>query len=113
MTTLRFVGDVPLWAGLLATVVVRAVALFSRESFDLPHRLRWLPLLRSLAFLLGYWCLPGRCHHRMILGELGRVKIYVDSRSMTMQDRLYRPEESCWLPNSWDGSVPGESIPSC
>jgi hypothetical protein len=92
MTTLRFVGDVPLWAGLLAALVVCVLSwrYYSRESFDLPRRLRWLlPLLRSLAFLLGILVLTGPVlHHRMILGELGRVKIYVDdSRSMTMQDR--------------------------
>ena len=92
MTTLRFVGDVPLWAGFLAALVVCVLSwrYYSRESFDLPRRLRWLlPLLRSSAFLLGILVLTGPVlHHRMILGELGRVKIYVDdSRSMTMQDR--------------------------
>lgn len=92
MTTLRFIGDVPLWAGLLAALVVCVLSwrYYSRESFDLPRRLRWLlPLLRSSAFLLGILVLTGPVlHHRMILGELGRVKIYVDdSRSMTMQDR--------------------------
>ncbi len=92
MTTLRFVGDVPLWAGLLAALVVCVLSwrYYSRESFGLPRRLRWLlPLLRSSAFLLGILVLTGPVlHHRLILGELGRVKIYVDdSRSMTMQDR--------------------------
>lgn len=92
MTTLRFVGDVPLWAGLLAALMVCVLSwrYYSRESFGLPRRLRWLlPLLRSSAFLLGILVLTGPVlHHRMILGELGRVKIYVDdSRSMTMQDR--------------------------
>lgn len=92
MTTLRFVGDVPLWAGLLAALIVCVLSwrYYSRESFDLPRRLRWLlPLLRSSAFLLGILVLTGPVlHHRLILGELGRVKIYVDdSRSMTMQDR--------------------------
>jgi len=92
MTTLRFVGDVPLWVGLLAALVVCVLSwrYYSRESFGLPRRLRWLlPLLRSAAFLLGILVLTGPVlHHRTILGELGRVKIYVDdSRSMTMQDR--------------------------
>ena len=92
MTTLRFVGDVPLWAGLLAALVVCVLSwrYYSRESFGLPRRIRWLlPLLRSSAFLLGILVLTGPVlHHRLILGELGRVKIYVDdSRSMTMRDR--------------------------
>ena len=92
MTTLRFVGDVPLWLGLLLSLIVCALSwlYYSRESFDLPRRLKWfLPLLRSLAFFLGIMVLTGPVlHHRTIIGELGRVKIYLDaSRSMTMHDR--------------------------
>ncbi len=92
MTSLRFVGDVPLWLGLLLAFIVCALSwlYYSRESFDLPRRLKWfLPLLRSLAFFLGIMVLTGPVlHHRTIIGELGRVKIYLDaSRSMTMQDR--------------------------
>ncbi len=92
MTTLRFVGDVPLWLGLLLSLIVCTLSwlYYSRESFDLPRRLKWfLPLLRSLAFFLGIMVLTGPVlHHRTIVGELGRVKIYLDaSRSMTMQDR--------------------------
>lgn len=92
MTTLRFVGDVPLWLGLLLSLIVCALSwlYYGRESFDLPRRLKWfLPLLRALAFFLGIMVLTGPVlHHRTIIGELGRVKIYLDlSRSMTMQDR--------------------------
>ena len=92
MTSMRFVGDLPLWLGLLLALVVCALSwrYYSRESFDLPRRLKWfLPLLRSLAFFLGIMVLTGPVlHHRTIIGELGRVKIYLDaSRSMTMQDR--------------------------
>jgi len=92
MTSLRFVGDVPLWLGLLLAFIVCTLSwlYYSRESFDLPRRLKWfLPLLRSLAFFLGIMVLTGPVlHHRTIIGELGRVKIYLDaSRSMTMQDR--------------------------
>ncbi|HRA86609.1 MAG TPA: VWA domain-containing protein [Planctomycetaceae bacterium] len=92
MTSLRFVGDVPLWLGLLLAFIVCTLSwlYYSRESFDLPRRLKWfLPLLRSLAFFLGIMILTGPVlHHRTIIGELGRVKIYLDaSRSMTMQDR--------------------------
>ena len=56
MTSMRFVGDLPLWLGLLLALVVCALSwrYYSRESFDLPRRLKWfLPLLRSLAFFLG------------------------------------------------------------
>ncbi|HQX51502.1 MAG TPA: VWA domain-containing protein [Planctomycetaceae bacterium] len=92
MTSLRFVGDVPLWLGLLLAFIVCTLSwlYYSRESFDLPRRLKWfLPLLRSLAFFLGIMVLTGPVlHHRTIIGELGRVKIYLNaSRSMTMQDR--------------------------
>ncbi len=92
MTTLRFVGEIPLWLGLLLSLIVCALSwrYYSRENFDLPRRLKWfLPLLRSLAFFLGIMVLTGPVlHHRTIIGELGRVKIYLDaSRSMTMTDR--------------------------
>lgn len=92
MTSLRFVGDVPVWLGLILSLIVCVLSwwYYRRESFDLPHRMKWfLPLLRSLAFFLGIMVLTGPVlHHRTIIGELGRVKIYLDaSRSMTMQDR--------------------------
>ena len=92
MISLRFVGDVPLWMGLTLAVVVSLMSwrYYRRESLDLSGRLRWwLPLLRSLAFFLGIMVLTGPVlHHRKIIGELGRVTIYVDSsRSMTMHDR--------------------------
>ena len=92
MTSIRFVGDLPLWIGLLLAVAVGMMSwrFYSRESFDLPRRLRWLlPLLRSTAFFLGIMVLTGPVlHHRTIIGELGRVTIYLDSsRSMSMQDR--------------------------
>ena len=96
MTSLRFVGDLPLWLGLVLALIVCAMswAYYSRESFDLPRRLKWfLPLLRSLAFFLGIMILAGPVlHHRTIIGELSKVKIYLDtSRSMTMQDRHMSP----------------------
>ena len=92
MTTLQFVGDVPLWLGLVAAAIVCFLSwrYYSRESFHLPGRLKWLlPMMRSLAFLLGIMVLTGPVlHHRTTIGELGKVKIYLDaSRSMTMHDR--------------------------
>ncbi len=97
MTSLRFVGELPLWLGLLLAAVVAVLAwrFYRRESFDLPGRLRWvLPLLRSLAFLLGVLMLTGPVlHHRKVIGTLGQVKIYVDaSQSMNMRDQHLSPE---------------------
>lgn len=92
MTDLRFVGDVPWWLGVLLALIVAALSwrYYSRESFDLPQRLKWLlPLLRSTAFFLGIMLLTGPVlHHRQTIGELGRVQIYLDvSQSMTLHDR--------------------------
>ena len=97
MTSIRFVGDLfvgeySVWLGftLAAIFAVLSWVFYRRESFDLPHRLRWvLPLLRSLAFALGVLILTQPVlHHRKVIGELGRVKIYVDgSQSMGMTDR--------------------------
>lgn len=109
MTTLRFVGDLPLWIGLSLAVLVAGLSwrYYRRESFDLPHRLRWLlPLLRSLAFFLGVMVLTGPVlHHKTIIGQLGRVQIYLDSsNSMTMRDqhmssgrKLLIAEQLGWL----------------
>ncbi|MDG2131147.1 MAG: hypothetical protein P8K08_24320 [Fuerstiella sp.] len=114
MTSLRFVGDLSLWLGLLLALLVAVMSwrYYHRESFDLPARLKWLlPLLRSVAFFLGVIILTGPVlHHRTIIGELGRVKIYVDaSNSMTMCDahmstgrKLLTAEQIGWL---GDGKV--------
>lgn len=109
MTSIRFVGSLPLWLGLLLSLVVCVLSwrYYRRESAELPDRLRWvLPLLRSLAFLLGILILTGPVlHHRKVIGELGRVKIYVDaSQSMGLLDRhisdgrkLLIAEQQGWL----------------
>ncbi len=79
MTSIRFVGDLPLWLGLLLAVVASALSwrYYRREQHDLSPRLRWLlPLLRSFAFFLAVLALAGPVlHHRTIIGELGRVRI--------------------------------------
>jgi uncharacterized membrane protein len=118
MTSIRFVGDLSLWIGLAAALVVGVLSwrYYRHESFDLPHRLRWfLPLLRSLAFFLGVMVLTGPVlHHRKIIGELGRVTVYVDaSQSMELLDRhisdgrkLLIAERQGWLePGRVDGSL--------
>ncbi|HIF33439.1 MAG TPA: VWA domain-containing protein [Planctomycetaceae bacterium] len=91
MTSIRFVGDLPLWLGLLLAVVASALSwrYYRREQHDLSPRLRWLlPLLRSFAFFLAVLALAGPVlHHRTIIGELGRVLIYLDgSQSMAATD---------------------------
>ncbi len=116
--SLRFIGDVPLWAGLLLALIVGGLAwrYYRRESLDLNQRLRWaLPLLRSLAFLLGILVLCGPVlHHRSVVGELGSVQIYVDgSRSMNLLDRhlssgrkLLIAEQQGWLnPGTVDSTL--------
>lgn len=112
MTTLRFVGELPLWIGLLLATLVALLSwrYYRRESFDLPAKLKWLlPALRSAAFFLGILLLTGPVlHHRETIGELGHVQIYVDgSSSMTLHDRHMAParklqiaEQLGWLEES-------------
>jgi len=119
MTHLRFVGDLSLWLGLLLALIVGVLSwrYYRRESFDLPHRLRWvLPLLRSAAFFLGIMVLTGPVlHHRDVIGELGRVKIYVDaSQSMGLTDQHVSPgrklliaQQQGWLEK---GRVDGQQL---
>ena len=109
MTSLRFVGDVPIWLGLLVAALAGFLAwrFYRRESLELSGHLRWcLPLLRTLAFCLGILILTGPVlHHRKVIGELGRVKIFVDgSASMKLSDRhlsvgrkLLIAEQQGWL----------------
>ncbi|MEZ6123292.1 MAG: hypothetical protein R3C49_08980 [Planctomycetaceae bacterium] len=109
MTRLKFVGDLPLWLGLLLATLTAVLAwrYYRRESFDLSDRLRWvLPTLRSLAFFLGIMVFTGPVlHHRQTIGEPGNVRIYVDaSQSMGMLDRhlsvgrkLLIAEQQGWL----------------
>ncbi|QDS88297.1 hypothetical protein EC9_24870 [Rosistilla ulvae] len=110
MTSLRFVGDLPVWLGLLLAVVgaVMAFAYYRRESFDLPGRLRWLlPCLRALAIWMVIVSLTGPVlHHRQEIGQLGSVRLLVDtSQSMTASDpqmplprKLMIAREQGWLP---------------
>ena len=96
MTSLRFVGDIPIWLGGLLIVIVAVLAwrYYNRESSNLPGGLKWvLPLLRTTIFALGILILTGPVlHHRQTIGELGRVKIYIDaSRSMMTRDRHADP----------------------
>lgn len=110
MTSLRFVGDLPVWLGLLLAVVgaVLAFAYYRRESFDLPGHLRWLlPSLRALAIWMVIIILIGPVlHHRKEIGQLGNVRLLVDaSQSMTVRDpqmplprKLLIASQQGWLP---------------
>ena len=118
-TSLRFVGDLPLWLGLLIAAVVALLAwrFYRRESHELPSRMQWvLPALRSAAFFLGIMLLTGPVlHHRETIGQLGKVQIYVDgSSSMTLRDRhmssarkLQVAQQLGWITES---GVPLESL---
>jgi hypothetical protein len=110
VTSIRFVGDLPLWAGLLAAVIagLGAWRFYRRESYDLPGRLRWaLPALRTAAIVLTVMILAGPVlHHRRVIGQLGRVLIFCDaSQSMSVADphmpparKLLVARQQGWLP---------------
>ena len=91
MTSIRFIGDVPLWLGVLVALVAALSVwfLYRREKHDLPQGLRiWLPLLRATAVLLAVLVLTGPVlHHRQVEGQLGRVVVFLDaSLSMASHD---------------------------
>ena len=91
MTTLRFAGDLPLWAALLLGVVGFTLAwrFYRRESRYLSGRLPWLlPTLRGSAILVALLIFAGPIlHHRHVEGVLGEVLILLDSSaSMAFPD---------------------------
>ncbi|NLS96040.1 MAG: hypothetical protein GXX96_28210 [Planctomycetaceae bacterium] len=91
MTSIRFIGDVPLWLGALVALGAAAAAwlYYRREKHDLPPRLRiCLPMLRAAAVLLAVLVLTGPVlHHRRVEGQLGRVVVFLDaSTSMAVRD---------------------------
>ncbi len=91
MTSIRFIGDLPLWLGALAALSAALLAwfMYRRERHDLPPRLRtWLPLLRATAVFLAVLVLTGPVlHHRRVEGQLGRVVVFLDaSLSMGSHD---------------------------
>lgn len=110
MTSLRFIGDVPLWAGALAACLLGGLSwwYYYRERGNLPPRLRWLlPGLRALAVILTILVLTGPViHHRHVRGQLGRVLFFVDgSRSMSVADKqmptarkLIVAQQQGWVP---------------
>ncbi|MFM7057677.1 MAG: hypothetical protein ACKO2P_12230 [Planctomycetota bacterium] len=90
--SLQFTGLLPLWLGLSLAGIVSLLSFrgYLRETRELGGGLRWLlPMLRSAAFLLGALILTGPVlHHRTIIGEPGRLDIFLDgSASMQLTDR--------------------------
>ena len=90
-TSLRFLGQLPLAAGLIVAGVAAAAAawFYLRETRLLGSPLRLvLPALRSLAIAMALLLLTGPVlHHRETIGQLGRVTLLVDaSESMNRVD---------------------------
>ncbi|MHB8897822.1 MAG: VWA domain-containing protein [Thermoguttaceae bacterium] len=110
MTTLRFLGDVPLWLGLLLALsaALGAWLYYRRERHDLPRRLRrWLPLLRVTAVFLTVLVLAGPVlHHRRVEGQLGRVVVFVDGSSSMGSRDLQLPDERKLLIARRQGFLP-------
>jgi hypothetical protein len=94
--SLRFFGDWSPWLAGAAAVAAAALAarLYRRESVQ---GSRWLatalPALRALVVFMAVILLAGPIlHHRTVLGERGRVLIFVDgSRSMGLTDAPMEP----------------------
>lgn len=98
MMNLRFSGDLGPWTALLLAVVCAVLCwrYYHRDVRELRSRLRWLlPLLRCVALMLILLILCGPIlHHRSIIGEPGRLTIYLDgSRSMELRDEQLSEEQ--------------------
>lgn len=113
---LQFTGMLPLWLGLgLATLVsLLSFRGYLRETRGLSGSLRWLlPTLRSTAFLLGVLILTGPVlHHRTIVGEPGRLDVYLDaSASMQLTDRQMPAAERVAVAHALGWLDPGQTQP--
>ncbi len=108
--SIRFNGDLPLWAGLLVGLLISSIAwvYYYRDTRHLTNRLSWLlPSLRALAIFLVVIILAGPVlHHRQVIGQLGRVLVFLDgSQSMGVPDpnmalrrKLLLSESFGWIP---------------
>jgi hypothetical protein len=107
---LRFMGDWNPWVGgaVALALAVLAWALYRRETKTNLTRLRWLlPLVRTVVVFLAILMLTGPVlHHRKVVGERGRVLVFVDgSLSMKLSDEAMEPSRKLlaarrlgWLP---------------
>ena len=114
MTSIRFIGDVPLWLGALVAFVTALSTwfLYRREKHDLPPALRiWLPALRAAAVFLTVLVLTGPVlHHRRVEGQLGRVVVFLDaSQSMASRDSQM-PDARKLLLAEQQGVLPPDSV---
>ncbi len=99
MTDFRFLGNVPIWAGVGLTLLLACVAwgLYRREVYDLPSPYRWLlPLLRSTAIAMALiMLLEPSVHRRHFQGQPGQVSVLIDGTgSMGIADDSTRPTQS-------------------
>src|SRR3954471_20946537 len=88
---LRFMGDWNPWVGAAVALALAALAwvLYRRETKTNLTRLRWmLPVIRMAVVFLAVLMLTGPVlHHRKVVGERGRVLVFVDaSQSMKLTD---------------------------
>src|SRR5204863_3047272 len=88
---LRFMGDWNPWVGasVALALAVLAWSLYRRETRTNATRLRWLlPVIRMTVVFLAILMLTGPVlHHRKVVGERGRVLVFVDaSQSMKLTD---------------------------
>jgi hypothetical protein len=108
--SLRFLGDWNPWVGLLAAAALGALGgfLYRRESKVQRSALRWLlPAFRVAVLVLAVLMLTGPVlHHRTVVGERGRVLLFVDgSQSMKLTDeamdvsrKLLAARRLGWIP---------------
>ncbi|HZE97819.1 MAG TPA: PA14 domain-containing protein [Planctomycetota bacterium] len=107
---LRFMGDWNPWVGGAVALVLAGLAwwLYRRETRTNLTRLRWLlPVVRVAVVVLAVLMLTGPVlHHRKVVGERGRVLVFVDaSQSMKLTDepmevsrKLLTARRLGWLP---------------
>ncbi len=113
MSSLRFIGDIPLWLGLLLALALAAFCwwLYWRETKVLPGPVRWLlPTLRSLAIALAVLVLTAPVlHHRYREGEPGRLRFLIDSsRSMSITDQQldFETKQKIAASLGWTETIP-------
>lgn len=107
---LRFMGDWNPWVGASVALVFALVAwvLYRRETRTNVTQLRWLlPVIRMVVVFLAILMLTGPVlHHRKVVGERGRVLVFLDaSQSMKLTDepmevsrKLLEARRLGWLP---------------
>ena len=79
---LRFMGDWNPWVGAAVAVALAGLAwsLYRRETRTNATSLRWLlPVIRTVVVFLAILMLTGPVlHHRKVVGERGRVLVFLE-----------------------------------